>query len=536
MSALQGNQAEPRLYAAIEKIEAVADGTIKVFGVASSERRDGDRELIKADAVRGAIPDYMQFPAIREMHGLSAAGKALEVGVDDGGVTRIVAHIVDPGAVAKVRAEVYKGFSIGGRALERDPLDRTIITKMTMHEISLVDRPCNPDAVFDLWKADGATYAEPVNPASGINNYDLEGQKSKPKPKEKPAVEKRDFSQKERAADAKSGAAMEGGSFPIENQEDLNNAVRLRGNGKHSKASVESHIRARAKALGLKVPEMDDTKKADGADLTMGEVLKLQETYGDLPISELVAKAATEAVSPAGSACAPGEPEHSSNDTSGRASPAATEAVSPEGSSHSVNPGAPAMQSTNQNFGAGVSRAATPAVNDGNTSTAGKASVPAHGAGAAGEGLNKADVLVAKMEDWLRAGAELLKATKETLGKRVSATNHKPMDTDMEDIEDSDCEKVEKLAGAARHPDDITKITSLEARIAELEAQPAADKSIGGMAKVITKAADTVSGYAVQTPDDAELLKMLNEMPAADRQKMIFKTILSAPRPVAPPQ
>jgi len=176
VTALEGSRTEPTLYAAIEKISEEADGTIKVYGVASTEGRDNDGEVIKASAIRGAIPEYMKFPAIREMHQLSAAGKALEVGVDDDGITRVVAHVVDPAAVAKVKAKVYNGFSIGGRALERDQQDRKTITKMSMHEISLVDRPCNPEAIFDLWKAEGGTYGEPANPAGGINNYDLEGQ------------------------------------------------------------------------------------------------------------------------------------------------------------------------------------------------------------------------------------------------------------------------------------------------------------------------------------------------------------------------
>jgi hypothetical protein len=31
------------------------------------------------------------------------------------GITRIVAHVVDPVAVIKVKNQVYRGFSIGGR-------------------------------------------------------------------------------------------------------------------------------------------------------------------------------------------------------------------------------------------------------------------------------------------------------------------------------------------------------------------------------------------------------------------------------------
>ena len=61
---------------------------------------------------------------------------------------------------------------------------------------------------------------------------------------------KRDFSAKERRADAKSGAAMPDGSFPIADAEDLANAMRLAGHAKDP-AAARRHIKARAKALGL---------------------------------------------------------------------------------------------------------------------------------------------------------------------------------------------------------------------------------------------------------------------------------------------
>ncbi|MBV9814089.1 MAG: hypothetical protein JO326_15175 [Acetobacteraceae bacterium] len=59
---------------------------------------------------------------------------------------------------------VYKGFSIGGRVRERDSADRRVITGLALNEISLVDRPANPEAVFDCWKADGADTAAPATP------------------------------------------------------------------------------------------------------------------------------------------------------------------------------------------------------------------------------------------------------------------------------------------------------------------------------------------------------------------------------------
>src|ERR1700737_180583 len=109
-----------RLYGAIQKVEPQDDGTVRVHGIATSEAVDDQGETIGADAIRAALPDYMRFPALREMHQLSAAGTTLEAEVGDDGTTRIVAHVVDPVAVAKVKNQVYRGFSIGGGAPLRD--------------------------------------------------------------------------------------------------------------------------------------------------------------------------------------------------------------------------------------------------------------------------------------------------------------------------------------------------------------------------------------------------------------------------------
>ena len=151
-----------RIYGEITKIEAQDDGTIRVEGVASSGAIDDVDETVLPDAMKAALPGYMRFGALREMHGLSAAGATLKAEVGEDGATRIQAHVVDPVAVKKVQLGVYKGFSIGGRVLARDPADRTIITKLRLNEISLVDRPCNPEAVIDMWKAEHEAEAAPA--------------------------------------------------------------------------------------------------------------------------------------------------------------------------------------------------------------------------------------------------------------------------------------------------------------------------------------------------------------------------------------
>ena len=72
---------EPLLFARIEKIAPMADGTIRVYGVASTPDLDDQNEIIEPEAMREAIPEYMRFPALREMHGLSAAGTTLECAI-----------------------------------------------------------------------------------------------------------------------------------------------------------------------------------------------------------------------------------------------------------------------------------------------------------------------------------------------------------------------------------------------------------------------------------------------------------------------
>lgn len=142
------------LYATIEKAEPQDDGTVKVYGYASSPSRDSDDEIVTPEAILNAIPDYMKFGAVREMHQPKAAGTALEMKVMEDGRTWFGAHVVDTEAVKKVQAKVYKGFSIGGKVLSRAEDDMNVITGIKLVEVSLVDRPANPDAVFTMYKAE----------------------------------------------------------------------------------------------------------------------------------------------------------------------------------------------------------------------------------------------------------------------------------------------------------------------------------------------------------------------------------------------
>lgn len=182
-----------KLYAEIAKMEAQDDGTVKVWGYASSEAVDSDGEIIAAEAMKAAIPDYMKFGAVREMHGSNAAGTAIEINVEDDGRTFFGAHIVDPVAVTKVKTGVYKGFSIGGSVTARDELNKSQITGLKLTEISLVDRPANPDAVFTCYKADKPKDEEEADKDDKPSDKSAEEESDKPKDGDKkPEAEDKD--------------------------------------------------------------------------------------------------------------------------------------------------------------------------------------------------------------------------------------------------------------------------------------------------------------------------------------------------------
>ena len=141
-----------RLYGNLTKIDTAQR---IVAGYASTEAVDAAGEIVLKSAIEAALEDYLEFGNLREMHQLSAVGTTEEAAVDDKGLY-ISAKIVDDVAWGKVISKVYKGFSIGGKVLARDPDNKKIITKILMTEISLVDRPSNPEARFDIWKAAGA--------------------------------------------------------------------------------------------------------------------------------------------------------------------------------------------------------------------------------------------------------------------------------------------------------------------------------------------------------------------------------------------
>ena len=145
-------------YAAIIKQEKQDDGTLLVYGKATDDALDIDNQICDASWLEKAMPEWFKSGGnIREQHSNIAAGVAKELDSKADG-HYISALVVDPTSVKKVETGVLKGFSIGIRAprIVRDTkaangriIDGTIV------EVSLVDRPANPNAKLMLAKSNG---------------------------------------------------------------------------------------------------------------------------------------------------------------------------------------------------------------------------------------------------------------------------------------------------------------------------------------------------------------------------------------------
>lgn len=290
-------------------IEKVDEERRMVWGYASTPTKDLQGEIVTLDAIKSALPDYMKWANIREMHTSSAVGVTKEAHIDDNGLY-IGARIVDDDAWKKCKEQVYKGFSIGGSKIQKAG---DTIKELRLTEISLVDRPANPDCKIEVVKAagvlplvapEGAGFAQMfdkfldickgmMHPGAARDGFQLparsvetpahaalEGHQPNVIPlrvdnadkhpssamqtdlrqpgAETPGaqrmaeveLEKRDFSEKERKHLASQGLALPDGSYPIKTEADLKNAVQAYGRA-GDKPEAKAHIIARAKAMKL---------------------------------------------------------------------------------------------------------------------------------------------------------------------------------------------------------------------------------------------------------------------------------------------
>ena len=143
-------------YAPIVKYDKNGDGTLMVYGKATDDSLDIDQQICDAGWLDRAMPEWFKSGGnIREQHSSIAAGVAKEYEAKEDG-HYITTLVVDPISVKKVETGVLKGFSIGIKSprVVRDTkaVNGRIIDGQIV-EVSLVDRPANPNAKLIMAKS-----------------------------------------------------------------------------------------------------------------------------------------------------------------------------------------------------------------------------------------------------------------------------------------------------------------------------------------------------------------------------------------------
>lgn len=228
-------------YAEIIKADENEDGTMTVYGKATDDAIDSDNQICDATWLDRAMPEWFKSGGnIREQHSNIAAGVAKEYEAKSDG-HYISALVVDPTSVKKVKTGVLKGFSIGiksPRVVRDQKAANGRIIDGQIIEVSLVDRPANPNAKLIMAKS--------VEGKPTLVKTEEFHEYQAPLPTD---IFKREFTQQEREDAADAGQAMPDGSYPIKTKEDLQNAIQAFGRAKNP-AKVKQHIIRRARALG----------------------------------------------------------------------------------------------------------------------------------------------------------------------------------------------------------------------------------------------------------------------------------------------
>jgi hypothetical protein len=138
-----------------------------VYGIAATETPDKSGEVFDYDSSK---PNFEKWSSefekqtdgkskgnMRAMHSAIAAGRFEELVLnDDDKQVEVCGKVVDDNEWNKVVEGVYTGFSIGGSYAKRWKDGEHMRYTAVPSEISLVDNPCNGDALFTMVKADGS--------------------------------------------------------------------------------------------------------------------------------------------------------------------------------------------------------------------------------------------------------------------------------------------------------------------------------------------------------------------------------------------
>ncbi len=271
------------VFAQISKVDAAKQ---EVWGVLTAAVPDRQGEILDYGKSKPYFEEWSNSQKeasggkslgnVRLMHGAKAIGKVIQIDYDDANERiSIGSKITDPEAFKLAEEGVLTGYSVGGsyvgarEEVQHEKLGKLLRYVAKPQEASLVDRPAVPTATYSMVKADGSIEERPlvgrqprqVWACGAAEGCEHELKSDAMKCDGSPMLEKRQFSQRQRDKAAKSGAAMPGGGYPIENKKDLSNAIQAFGRAKNPSA-VKAHIKSRAKALGATDMLPEDWSKA----------------------------------------------------------------------------------------------------------------------------------------------------------------------------------------------------------------------------------------------------------------------------------
>jgi hypothetical protein len=152
-----------RLSFPITKFTKLDDGSLEVEGVATDESIDSQGDVLTYDGSKKAFGGWRGN--VREQHDVhKAVGKALDVVFDDDARAITVKSRISSGAadtITKIEDGVLTCYSVGGgkptkvsKKTINGKLVR-VVEEWPMNELSVVDAGANPNATFQLVKADG---------------------------------------------------------------------------------------------------------------------------------------------------------------------------------------------------------------------------------------------------------------------------------------------------------------------------------------------------------------------------------------------
>lgn len=155
-----------------------------VYGRATQEVPDGVREIMDYDTSRPFFDKWSNAAKkrsggksmgnMREMHSPVAAGKVIDIQFNDAEkAIDIGTYVSDDNTWKKIMDGVLTGFSVGGKYEKRWPDGSYTRYTANPNEISYVDAPAVPTALYSFIKADGSQEMRKLGTNMKLNSFPL---------------------------------------------------------------------------------------------------------------------------------------------------------------------------------------------------------------------------------------------------------------------------------------------------------------------------------------------------------------------------